>query len=90
MLFFQSIFRLNELKWIKIFNSFQSIFVYWILMDLVYLFALKFSIMVLTIRDLRTTIKYLLQSTDHFVVTLIHKSIWKRACFGVCFGSARY
>jgi len=48
-------------------------------MDLVYLFALKFSIMVLTIRYLRTTIKYLLQSTDHFVVTLIHKSIWKRA-----------
>jgi len=28
MLFFQSIFGSNELKWIKIFNSFQSIFVY--------------------------------------------------------------
>jgi len=30
MLFFQSVFCLNELKWIKIFNSFQSIFVYWV------------------------------------------------------------
>jgi len=27
--FFQSIFCSNELKWIKIFNSFQSIFVCW-------------------------------------------------------------
>jgi len=29
MLFFQSIFCSNKLKWIKIFNSFQSIFIYW-------------------------------------------------------------
>jgi len=29
MLFFQSIFCSNELKWIKIFNSFQFIFVCW-------------------------------------------------------------
>jgi len=29
MLYFQFIFCSNELKWIKIFNSFQSIFVCW-------------------------------------------------------------
>jgi len=29
MLFFQAIFCLKELKWIEIFNSFQSIFVCW-------------------------------------------------------------
>jgi len=34
MLFFQSIFCSNELKWIKNFNSFQSIFVCWVFIKL--------------------------------------------------------